>query len=519
MKRLTIASSIAIITLLSACAHFRSAQRAPTSEYYVDPEYQSFQNLTSEAFTFRANAIQFAQEKNLDKTKSITLTREEGESVRNIGIQYLEIRKKLLQLVSKEQELFEIQNEVKLEPYRGTRTENVLAGTRKIFHLDPMDAQGEQTIFRIQMALASALILMDNYLVAIQPYNENPTLQYVLNYDAASREALQDVADSYALPSNRTEIENAIKFVDKLMTWRREGMVPTSPEQSNMYSLIQSSIWYLSVKNGSTNGFMDMLANIWDKITLKGTRGVRVISYGASMGFGNMVGLVATRKGYLYDMEMSEKEALIKEMKPLDILMEKTPFRLTDKMIPGHYGHVAIWLGTEEQLKDLKVWDQIPEKIQNKIRSGHRIVEALRPGVEINTLEHFLNIDDFLVIRDKRPNITDEYRRKAILQAIAQIGKEYDFNFDVHTHKRIVCSEIAYVVFSDIKWPLEETLKRYTISPDNVVQMAINENRIFEPVILYYNGKRYYKDLPYSLSLLLQANDRSYRQFEKFQNQ
>lgn len=123
------------------------------------------------------------------------------------------------------------------------------------------------------------------------------------------------------------------------------------------------------------------------------------------------------------------------------------------------------------------------------------------------------------VIRDKRENVTDEYRRKAILQAIAQIGKEYDFNFDVHTHKRIVCSEIAYVVFSDIKWPLEETLKRYTISPDNVVQMAIGGNRIFEPVILYYNGKRYYKDLPYSVSLLLQANDNSYKQFEKFQKQ
>lgn len=186
MKR-SLTLSITVAALLCSCAHFRSTQRNPSSEYYVDPEYQNFQALTAEALTFRANAIQFAQEKNLDKTKSITLTREEGDSVRDIGIQYLEIRKKLLDLVAKEKELFEIQNEVKLAPYRGTRTENVLAGARKIFHLDPMDAQGEQTIFRIQMALASALILMDNYLVAIQPYNGNPTLQYVLNYDAAAR--------------------------------------------------------------------------------------------------------------------------------------------------------------------------------------------------------------------------------------------------------------------------------------------------------------------------------------------
>lgn len=216
-------------------------------------------------------------------------------------------------------------------------------------------------------------------------------------------------------------------------------------------------------------------------------------------------------------MPKSEHDGLIAEMKPLDILMEKTPFRLTDKLIPGHYGHVAIWLGTEQQLKDLRVWDQIPAKIQNKVRSGHYIVEALRPGVEINTLEHFLNIDDMLVIRDTRSDVTDEYRRKAILQAVAQIGKAYDFNFDVLTHETIVCSEIAYVVFADIKWPLENTLNRYTISPDNVAQMAVGQNRIFEPVILYYNGKRYYKDLPKSVSLLLKAQEKYYTEFERLQ--
>ena len=34
-----------------------------------------------------------------------------------------------------------------------------------------------------------------------------------------------------------------------------------------------------------------------------------------------------------------------------------------------------------------------------KQRNGARIVEALRPGVQINTLDHFLNIDDLLVLR------------------------------------------------------------------------------------------------------------------------
>ena len=30
-----------------------------------------------------------------------------------------------------------------------------------------------------------------------------------------------------------------------------------------------------------------------------------------------------------------------------DILLEKTPFRLTDKLIPGYWGHAAVWIGGE----------------------------------------------------------------------------------------------------------------------------------------------------------------------------
>lgn len=218
-------------------------------------------------------------------------------------------------------------------------------------------------------------------------------------------------------------------------------------------------------------------------------------------------------------MPQSEREGLIKEMKPLDILLEKTPFRISDHVIPGHYGHVAIWIGTEEQLKDLKVWDDIPKDVQARIRSGHHIVEALRPGVQINTLDHFLNIDDFAVLRDVRSNITDEYRRQAILTAIRQIGKEYDFNFDVNTSIRIVCSEIAYVVFDDIEWPLEETVKRYSISPDAVAKMAVGNQRMFQPEIIYYKGKRLNKDLNYTLEQLLKDDDAEYAKLEQYLNQ
>lgn len=524
MLLVKVAAGLLALVVGVSCSTFSPKMGREPASAYVDPRYHEFKSLINEALTFRAEALRFAKEKKLDQTSSISLTRQEGDYVRAAGAHYLEIRRKLIQYATSSSKLFEYTSKVYLNPAQGDKvTPDFLDPEQGLyyqaFHIDPLSEAGAQEIFRIQMGLAAALMLMDNYLVAIQPYNNNASLRYVLNYDSEDRRALQGIADSYSRNDQRQQLAAAIQFVDQVMAWRRANAVNTSKEEADLYALSQSSIWYLSVRNGTArSGMADAVANLWDRLTLRGKRGARAVTYGMSMGFGNLVGLVETRKGYLYSMSSLEKEKVIGELQPLDILLEKTPFRLTDKLIPGHYGHVAIWLGTEQQLKNLQVWHQLPKAVQEKVRQGHRVVEALRPGVQLNTLDHFLNIDDLLVLRDRRLDVTDEYRRQAILRALAQVGKEYDFNFDIHTHERIVCSEIAYVVFDDIKWPVEEALRRYTISPDNVAQFAVGDERILEPVMMYYDGKRVYRDLPHSLSLLLKSDDQSYAEFAKFQN-
>ena len=72
--------------------------------------------------------------------------------------------------------------------------------------------------------------------------------------------------------------------------------------------------------------------------------------------------------------------------------------------------------------------------------------------------------------------------------ALRQVGKEYDFNFDVETTDRIVCSELCYVVYTDIQWPTDKTLGRATISPDNVARRAI-EGRL-DLILFYHDGTR-----------------------------
>jgi len=128
-----------------------------------------------------------------------------------------------------------------------------------------------------------------------------------------------------------------------------------------------------------------------------------------------------------------------------------------------------------------------PNNLHSK--DERQIVEALRSGVQLSTLEHFMNIDDFAILRPVFKEGNQEMLTKeALIMAFRQLGKNYDFNFDVNTTDKIVCSELAYVSFPTMDWPTEKTLGRYSISPDNVAKLAWN-NVPLELVLFYHDGQ------------------------------
>jgi hypothetical protein len=202
--------------------------------------------------------------------------------------------------------------------------------------------------------------------------------------------------------------------------------------------------------------------------------------------FGNSVGLVVVSRGMMYRRD-EITTGVMSTLKAGDILIEKTPFRLTDVMIPGYWGHAAIWTGTQEELKELGIWEHpgvVPHHAA--ILKNKMVIEALRSGVKLNTLGHFLNVDDLAVLRE--PNMSIEQRREVVLHAFAQVGKRYDFNFDVETSNKIVCSELVYISYPHIDWPTGKVLGRYTISPDHIA--AKTKNRDLKLIVLYHEGKK-----------------------------
>ncbi|MDD7984915.1 YiiX/YebB-like N1pC/P60 family cysteine hydrolase [Lentisphaera marina] len=269
--------------------------------------------------------------------------------------------------------------------------------------------------------------------------------------------------------------------------------------------LISQSPSALKIQEESTIG--DFSTSISERVTYRASSlfdSHEKVLFKVSEAFGNGMGVFQSRMGLLHDNKEVLKE-VASTLQPLDILLEKTPFRLTDKFIPGHFGHVALYLGTEKELKALGLWgDDLIRPYQQEIREGKVVLEALREGVVLNTVDHFMNVDDFAIVR--KSQMTLKSQKKYMHNAFRQLGKEYDFSFDVETLNKIVCSELVYQVFTDESWQTAEALGRATISPDAIIEKIKNSNS-YELVLFYHQGEKVLPEQQTKLALNLLSED------------
>lgn len=355
--------------------------------------------------------------------------------------------------------------------------------------LDALGITPETRLKGVMLSLSAALVLYDNYLLAVSLFEGDGKLRRLLNERdpgyAVNSAALARVTLNYNSIVNRNRVRKAIKFYEQEAG--KQGLTET-PGMSYVNTLIAQSPSFSMVKEwspfyivGRKLGFLGAVTS--DTVTGLERDGVSLFS----MVFGNAVGLVETRKGKLY----GRKEVLgeVKgSLRAGDILLEKTPFRLTDKLIPGYWGHAAVWIGTEGELKELGIWNNpVVASHHEDIRSGRLVVEALRSGVEMNSLDHFLNIDSIGILR--KPASGREERARTIIQALRQVGKPYDFNFDVESKERVYCSKLVYLCYGGMDWPTKKSLGRTTFTPDDVAKKATREGTL-QLVTFYHDGKR-----------------------------
>ncbi len=197
------------------------------------------------------------------------------------------------------------------------------------------------------------------------------------------------------------------------------------------------------------------------------------VTTGASAAFGAVAGNIAWREGYLKNNQQLLNK-LESELKPFDLLMEKKAYKFTDITIPGHWGHVGVYMGSESQLKDLGLWDlEEMAPFRAQISRGKRIFQVRRWGLVFDSLEDFINLDEMAILRVEDFTKRSTRDLSMTLKYLGdQMEKEYDFSFDAMTGETITCTEIIAFSYGPIKWPMERLLGRLTISPNNLAELA-----------------------------------------------
>ncbi len=355
----------------------------------------------------------------------------------------------------------------------------------------------------VAMSLSAALTMYDNYVAAVALYRDDSFLRTHINKGDAGygvpEGELRRIAASFASAANRVRVRRGIEWYE---AHGRTLADSDYPDERYLAALVEQSPSYATVRKVRP---LDYASNILGLASTVSTDTVRTLQTEgvnlSSMVFGNVVGLVESRRGKL-DGRAEVLTEVGSRLQAGDVLLEKTPFRLTDSFIPGHWGHAAVWIGSEAELRALGLWNHPVVAAHHKaIQRGRGVVEALRSGVEMNSLKHFLNVDDLAVLR--QPTLDQAARREVILQALRQVGKAYDFNFDAQSADRIVCSELVYHAYGQVHWPTERKLGRVVVSPDNIAQEATGDG-VFDVAILYHDGQAVTADPRARLAALIE---------------
>ncbi len=464
--------------------HIRSHEYTGADDKTLANEISDYQQLIEESFVYQAKSIELAKRLKENIRNDIPLTGADLHALNEGLIAHLSLRKKLFQYAE--------MHECWLE---SDTIQNARSKERFSQHL-----QG------VMLSLSAALTLYDNYILAISIFQEDDKLRRFLNSEDAgynkNDEELAAVTLSYNSINNRARVRRAIHFYEQYKDISSDLEPPDNFAYLNL--LISQSPSYKLTRDyapfmvlGNKLRFLDAISA--DTLNSLSRDGINMFS----MFFGNTVGLIENRKGKLYKNKKIIKKVK-RQLKAGDILLEKTPFRLTDKFIPGHWGHAAIWVGSEQELKSLGIWKHpLVRKYHRQIKNGHSVVEALRNGVVMSTLDDFMNIDDLGVLRTRADSPADTVN--TILMALRQIGKAYDFNFDVESTDKIVCSELIYVSFTHIDWPTTNTLGRYTISPDNIAIKTLGQNSL-QLIMLVHDGQHITKKANTVMASLLDDN-------------
>ncbi len=196
-------------------------------------------------------------------------------------------------------------------------------------------------------------------------------------------------------------------------------------------------------------------------------------------GIGTLAADRYLKRGHQPGLPDSVREALHSILAPGDILLVRKEFALTNYFLPGYWPHTALFLGSTDAFSDwgLTNYPSIATRWQNflalDLPERGRVIEAMKDGVHLRSLESPYRSDSILVLRSQ---LKPESIRQVVARAFMHEGKEYDFSFDFTVANRLVCTEVIYRAYDGVEgisFPLSMRAGRLTLAALELVEMAM----------------------------------------------
>jgi hypothetical protein len=193
-----------------------------------------------------------------------------------------------------------------------------------------------------------------------------------------------------------------------------------------------------------------------------------------------------------YFVALDQLEALRPKLEPMDVLLERRNWYLTNIGLPGFWPHAALYVGNVETLDryfDEEVVSKktgrpkLSEYLREEApdvwaaldkRDAHgdemSVLEAIGEGVVFQSFEHSGNADYLAALR---PALNPEQKLEALLRAFTHHQKPYDFDFDFVTDNTIVCSELVYKSLQGVgslHFDLHPSAWRVLLTPNQIAR-------------------------------------------------
>lgn len=323
------------------------------------------------------------------------------------------------------------------------------------------------------------LLIFENLRFQFKIVSANDTFKAKLNEIEADgvTKHYSRLVENYMSRSKRLRFANTLDFLDKysgtLDKMQSEGAWYVQSLRERLESNLAREIRDSASLWGRIKGHF---RKYFTKFDIRHHKRLNFTEYYLSKIFGNLAGTLNIQ-GLMPSISVQELERLKAEvLQPGDVIVEKTAGAITDKFIPGHFGHVAIYIGRPDQLEGIKLSDgsmlldhpKVKELLP-RLAAGETTMEAVRPGTKLEDITHW-TITDLAVLRSF--SYPKNHLGDVLLKALQYEGTKYDFNFDVNTENIVVCSELPYQTFKGIEFRIAHKAGRWTISPDDVAVLA-----------------------------------------------